>query len=113
MIRALLDVNIYISYLLNPNGESPPIALIEAAAEQRFRLLLPSSVIEELTAVVVLKPSLAKKIAVSDVQELIDILLPNAEHIEPLDFVPDAICRDPKDDYLFAHAVLEQADYLA
>ena len=111
MIRALLDVNVYVSYLLRPDGGSPPVQAIEAAVAGRFVVLLPKSVLIELVATAT-KEKLAKRISRRQVDRLIDEITPGAEQLEALTYEPERICRDPKDNYLFAHAVLEDADYL-
>jgi putative PIN family toxin of toxin-antitoxin system len=111
VIRALLDVNVYVSYLLYPDGESPPIQAVEAALVGRFTVLLPKDVVSELVATAT-KKKLAKRITRRMVDELMDELLPGAEELEAFTYEPEEVCRDPKDNYLFAHAVLEEADYL-
>jgi putative PIN family toxin of toxin-antitoxin system len=111
VIRVLLDVNVYVSYLLRPDGESPPVQAVEAALAGRFTVLLPASLVVELVTMAT-KKKLAKRITRRLIDDLVDELLPEAEQVESLTYEPDAICCDPKNNYLFAHAVLEEVDYL-
>lgn len=112
MIRALVDPNIFISCLLRPDNNTPPNVILEAAMLDRFRLLLPNSVVEEFSRAISRKPYLNQRIEQADLTSFVVALLSVAERSQPLPGPPAPICRDPKDDYLLAHAVVEAADYL-
>ncbi len=111
-MRAVLDTNILISYLLTPAGSSPILTLVEAALQDAFTLLIAEEILQEFRQKVPTKPYLAQRISPSDVTELIDGLLTVAEVIPTIaDEVP-AIGRDRKDDYLLAYALVGAAEYL-
>ena len=58
------------------------------------------------------KPRLAKRITPEQAGDLASALRDIAELLPPLTESIPAICRDPKDDYLLAHALIGSADYL-
>jgi len=66
-VRALFDPNVFISYLLTPNGSGPPVAIVEAALAGVFSLLLTANVVVEVRAKTATKPYLAARIAPSEV----------------------------------------------
>ena len=111
-MRALLDTNILISYLLTPDRDSPIVEIVQAAVLGRFTLLLPEALLEELAAKVGEKPYLARRIAPEELAELAEILGQVAEVIPRITQPIPAVTRDPKDDYLLAYALVGQADYL-
>lgn len=127
LLRALLDANVFISYLLSPNGTSSTVRVVEAAFTGAYQLLLPFGVITELRG----------KTASSDIGTGEDIaansrpftglkqpqVLPYKAKLagflesvaEILPEIPEPlpeVGRDRKNDYLFAHAVVGRADVL-
>ena len=111
-MRALLDVNILISYLLSPQ-HSAISRVVEAGILGRYTLLFPKDLLHELATRVRSKPYLAQRITPDQVAELAAILSGVSETIPRLEEeeIP-TVTRDPKDDYLLAYALLGQADYL-
>lgn len=61
-MRALIDTNDLISYLLLPEGEGAVNDIIRAFRDDQFTLLLPEPLLQELTATVKSKPRLARRI---------------------------------------------------
>ena len=112
MIRAIFDPNVFISYLLAHNPNATVARIVAAAGRERFRLLVSPSLLIETVAVTVTKPKLTSRISRVELGWLVQFLLSACELIPELDFTPPPISRDPKDDYLLAHAVLEGVDYL-
>ncbi len=112
MIRALIDANLPISFLLTPASASPAIAIMSAAIAGRFRILIALETIEEMRSRVVHKPYLAARISPSEVDALIGALRDVAEILPALIGTIPAVSRDRKDDYLLAHAVAARPDYL-
>ena len=111
-MRALLDTNIYVSYLLTPEQSGPIVQIVHAAVLGQFTLLLPQALLEELAAKVEGKPYLAQRIKPQELSELADTLQELAETIPTITDEIPAVTRDPKDDYLLAYALVGQADYL-
>ena len=111
-MRAVLDTNLSISYLLAPTATSPPVAVVEAAFTGAYMLLLSDGVVAELTSKSATKPYLAAHISRNQTERLVRILETVAETVDELDEPFPAVGRDRKDDYLFAHAVMGRADYL-
>ena len=111
-MRALLDANLYISYLLSPADASPVTAVVETAFTGAYTLLLTGGVIAELCGKTTAKPYLAAHITREQTERLVGFLGAVAETITELDEPYPEIGEDRKDDYLFAHALVGRADYL-
>jgi putative PIN family toxin of toxin-antitoxin system len=111
-MRVLLDTNIFISYLLSPQRESAINTIVRAAVSQRFVLLLPEALAQELVQTGRNKAYLAERIPVDTLDKFMAILAQVAEPIPRITEAIPAVTRDPKDDYLLAYAMVGQADYL-
>ena len=111
-MRALLDANIFISYLLSPKKDSPVVQVMEALFAAKFVLLLPSELHDEFSRALIKKPYLKKKITVGQVTKLVNSLSILAEAVPPITEKIPETARDPKDNYLPAYALVSEADYL-
>jgi uncharacterized protein len=111
-MRALLDANVLISYLLTPAGDSPVVRIVEAGVLGRYTLLLPDALLRELGAAVAAKPYLAGRIGRDDMRALEKVLTSVAEVIPAIQGPIPEVTRDRSDDYLLAYAVVSEADYL-
>lgn len=111
-MRALLDTNIFISYLLPSHQKGAIAAIVEAALSGAFTLLVPQELIEEFSRAVASKKYLARRISSQDADEFIRTLREVAEVIPSITDEIPAFTRDPKDDYLIAYALVGQADYI-
>jgi hypothetical protein len=111
-MRVLVDANVFIRYLLTPQRSSPSAAIVRAAILGDFTLLLPEALMQELVARASAKPYLAQRIQAADLAELAGILESVAEIVPRITQPIPAVTRDPKDDYLIAHALVGRADYL-
>ncbi|MEA3350518.1 MAG: putative toxin-antitoxin system toxin component, PIN family [Chloroflexota bacterium] len=111
-MRVLLDANLFISYLLNPDRDSPVTRVVKAGVGGEYTLLLPAALLEEFSRRISTKPYLAERIAPTDLEQLNAILSTVAEIIPKIKQPIPAVTRDPKDDYLLAYALVGQADYL-
>src|SRR5437764_15264215 len=85
---------------------------MEAAYSGQITLLVSEDLLNELVESVKTKPRLAKRITPKQAGDLASALRGIAELLPPLTESIPAICRDPKDDYLLAHALIGKADYL-
>ena len=111
-MRVLLDANLFVSYLLAPERESPSARIIRAALLGKFTLLLPEALLDELVRAVERKPYLRERIRPEEMAQLADILKSVAKIIPRITEPIPAVTRDPKDDYLIAYALVGEADYL-
>ena len=111
-MRVLLDANIFISYLLNPDKEGAIRKIIHAAVLGDFTLLLPEALLDEFVSKIPQKPYLADRISAAELGTLVEILKAVGEIIPIIKEEIPAVTRDPKDDYLLAYAVVGEADYL-
>jgi len=111
-VRVLVDANLFLSFLLHPARETAVSRVVRAAVARTFTLLVPEGLFEEIARVASEKPYLAERIPAAELEELLGLL---REVAEPVPFVSPpfpAVTRDPKDDYLIAHAVAGFANYL-
>lgn len=111
-MRALLDANVFISYLLRRTGDTPPIATVGAAFTGAYLLLMTAGIAAEIREKTATKPYLTARITPTDLERLVGLINVVAETVPELDRPFPEIGRDRKDDYLYAHAVIGRADYL-
>ena len=112
-MRVLADTNLYISYLLRSSAKEGSIHyFFQAFLEGKFTLLMPRDLLDEIVQTASSKPHLQKRISKKQVDELVSILEAVSEEIPRIEEPIPQICRDPKDNYLLAYAVVGQADYL-
>ncbi len=112
-VRALLDANLFISYLLSTTPlTSATGAILAAATEERFVLLFTPGVADEIVWKVTERLDLTSRIAPAEVAALLADLDEIAETVPRLPGPLPAVSRDPKDDYLIAHARAAGADFL-
>lgn len=111
-MRAFLDANIFISFLLFPTAGTPPAVLVRAGFGGACTLLVSQTVVTELRAKVAAKPYLASRISPEDVAAFAALLTEAAEAVPEIPEPFPAVGRDRKDDYLYAHALVGRADYL-
>lgn len=111
-MRVLFDTNIFISYLLKSDKDKTITTIIEAGFENKYKLLLPHDVINELNKKLTEKKYLARHILKADAQEFIEALTAIIEEIPVITEPIPQVGRDKKDDYLLACAVVGEADYL-
>ncbi len=111
-MRVLIDANVFISYLLNPQGAGVIRGIFKAWSEGKFTLLAPETLLDEVLITVIRKPRLSTRIPPDVLGEFLSIIRSSSEEVP---WIPDpipAVTRDPKDDYLLAYALVGSADYL-
>lgn len=112
-LRVLVDTNLWISYLLpSSTNERTVDRLVDLVVEGEVTLIVPVDVIHEIRETVLNKPRLSRRISPEDLQVLIEVLEAVGEVARELPGPIPPVTRDPKDDYLLAHAVLEDVDIL-
>lgn len=108
MIRAIVDANVLISHLLNPAAHRPPNRIVNAGIAREFNLVLVETTLNEMTASVQAKPYLATRIDSYNLAQFESSLRLSVTVIpESIDNVPQ-LTRDPGDDYLISHAIIER-----
>jgi putative PIN family toxin of toxin-antitoxin system len=112
MTRVFLDANIYISYLLRPSSEGPPATIVRAGLSGGITLVYADPTLLEILDKVVGKPYLASHISTEMVDTLLQLLALTGERVAELPGPFPAIGRDRKDDYLIAHSLISNVDYL-
>lgn len=108
MIRAVIDTNLLISYLLT-KGETIS-KLLNHWRERDFILLTSFEILAELEKALDY-PHLKMRITREEREALLTELRSAAEQV-PGQIVLPPICRDPKDDKFIACAVEGNADYI-
>ena len=111
-VRALLDTNVLISYLLSPLAATPPAECVRAGFSGRYALLWSPEIGAELKEKVAVKPYLATRIPPHDVDALIRLLTATADLLPPVVAIVPSIGRDPDDDVFLVQADLGNADVL-
>lgn len=105
MIRAILDTNLWISYLI-----SKRLSKIDELFERDDLVLLFSEELLEEFVEVAGRPKFRSYFPSEDIEELLSLFDELGEIIEMTSEVD--ICRDPKDNFLLALAKDGNADFL-
>lgn len=111
-MKVLVDTNVLLSYLLAPNSDSAPAAVVDRLLAGLDDLILPEQVIDELTRTVLDKPFFAERITQRQVLALVDVLRTISIPSPRPPALDQQWTRDPKDDFLIIAALLAEADYL-
>ena len=110
-MRACIDTNVLISYLLAPGSSRPLSVIVAAAFENRFSLGVAQPTIDELADKVSSKPYLSQRISRTRLDAFVNALARIAVVVAIPDILP-RVTRDRRDDYLLAPAVIERVDYV-
>lgn len=111
-MRALLDTNVFISYMLTPQHVGSVKTIFEALDRNQFTLLLPDEVVDEILDVIANHPHLMGRVGSDKLTTFLKLLTTVAEGIPRIEQTIPAIARGAKDDYLLTYAVVGQAGYL-
>ena len=111
-MRALVDTNVLIGFLLSPGEGGAVRSIFRAFLNDRFTLLLPQRLLNELIDTVSSKPRLTRRITAEQLHRFTTLLVQSAENIEEIDTLIPRVTRDPDDDYVIAYALFGRADYL-
>lgn len=103
--KVIIDTNLWISFLI---GKELQI-LKDLIVTEKITLVTSDQLIEELK-IVTSRPKLQKYFDREKVAELIFLLDIVSERFEIVSV--DAICRDPKDDFILALSKVSRANYL-
>jgi len=111
-MRAIVDTNVFISFLLNPGEDRIPSRIVAAALTQRFDLLISDELLREIESTVDEKSYLKSRISAPRLIAFFRELRGSAGITPELSQPIAQYTRDPKDDYLIAHALAEEVDVL-
>lgn len=111
-MRVSIDTNVLVSYLLAPQADSVPRAIVWAALDGIFEATISEKTIQELVHVTQTNTYLVSRIESDHLQELVGLFraLGIVGPVAPHPYMTSV--RDPKDEYLVDHAVAEDVDYL-
>ena len=109
MPRAVVDTNIWVSALLNPDGA--PARILAAFLAGRFELVVSEPLLLEMTAVL-LRPRIVRRhgLGRDDVESFVALLRAGAHVVTTTGAV--RLCRDPDDDAVIETALRGRADAL-
>jgi len=109
VIRAVLDTNLLVSYLLT---HRPPIATLidDLLAKDGFAMVTAPELLAELDRVLKY-PKLQRYYTDEERTRFVALVLALSEAVELPATIP-RICRDPDDDWLIACAVVGEADVI-
>ena len=106
-IRVIVDVNIWISFLIGRRLQR----IFDVLVKPQIVLIFSKELLDELYAVTQ-RPKFKKYFTSSEnVEELLNFLSTIGEMINLPETLPER-CRDSKDDYLLELAVVSDADFL-
>lgn len=112
-MRVLLDANIIIRMLLrSPNPARSVDVILDAGLRREITFLLTSELRREVVTKIGEKRFLSQRITHDRAVTFLDQLAGSSIVLPTRASSPDAISRDPKDDYLLAYAESGHADYL-
>jgi uncharacterized protein len=111
-MKVLIDTNVFLSYLLASDASRTITSVVRRCFEQEeIDLLVPSQQIQELAETVAAKRYFRGHIPQEIIHYFIEQLTAFSQLPPPLEEIA-AYSRDPKDDYLVAYGVVNEADYL-
>lgn len=111
-MRAIVDSNIFVSYLLNKDTTGTISNVLGMAAQGRIRLTLPPEQIEELRRVVTTKPYLRERISLREMERFILLLETLGDLLSPIQGNPPRVLRDRADDFLVETAKQNKVDII-
>lgn len=85
---------------------------MEAVYDSRYDLIVSETTLSELAASVETKPYLSSRISTSELREFAESLRRLATVVPEIPDRLPAVTRDPADDYLIAHTLLDRVDCL-
>ena len=111
-MKAVLDTNVIVSYLLSPSGDSAASVVVRLALESAFPLVLSERVIEEALHSVATKSFLAARVRAEDAEILGSMLSSVAEGIISSSGTHPSVVRDQNDDFFVDPRLLAGVSYL-
>jgi uncharacterized protein len=111
-MRVILDVNVFVSYLLTPDPARTITRVVEACLAAAIELIVPSPLLTELSVSVHGSDYLRQRISAGELDNLIARLRIIGETPPEIEDELQSYTRDPEDDYLVAYGLVSDVDYL-
>jgi len=112
-MRAVLDTNVFVSYLLSSRDRQTTVnAVVDAALAGAYDLLLPDGLLEELIESVENKRKLSRVIDLDDARDFAAAVRSFGESLPSPTPSSLPVTRDVKDDYVYLSALQFGADVL-
>jgi putative PIN family toxin of toxin-antitoxin system len=109
VIRVLADANVLVSAALARSPLAPSALVLEAALDGRVELLSSPTLLAEIASVLA-RPRLRRYLSLDEAERFVTDLASQTTGINDAPLPHPVVCRDPRDDYLIALAVVAQAD---
>lgn len=111
-MKVLLDTNVLLSYMLAPATPRVVTTVVTACfSHDAIDLLVPREQIDEFVANATSKQYFRRRIPQAVIDTFVRQLTAVGELLPPLDEII-TYTRDPKDDYLVAYGIVNEADFL-
>lgn len=111
-MRVILDTNVFLSYLAAPDTERALTWVVRTClTREDIEIVVPPELIDELSEKVVEKKYFRERVPQEKAAEFIEQLHLLADLSSPLEDIP-VFSRDPGDDYLIAHGIVNEVDYI-
>jgi uncharacterized protein len=111
-VKVLIDTNIWLSYLIAPSLPRAITTVVDACFTlDEIDVIVPPELIAELADKVATKRYFRTRIPHATINAFIEQLTALAELPPPLEEIA-AYSRDPKDDYLVACGIINEADFV-
>ena len=111
-MKVLVDTNVFLSYMLAPERPNTVTVVVTACLSlDEIDLLVPPEQIAEFASKAATKRYFRSRIPHKAIDEFVAHLRVLGELRQPQE-ESVAYSRDPKDDYLVAYAVINEADFL-
>jgi putative PIN family toxin of toxin-antitoxin system len=112
MLRAVLDVNLLISYLLTPFSGGAAVEVVNRGWNEEFTMLISDPLVEELRGVVATSEYIGERVDPVSLHGFLRELESLGEHVELIGQRIWPWLRDAEDAFLLEMAVAGEADYL-
>lgn len=110
-MKVLIDANVFLSYLLSPSLTTTISLVVITCLTTDIEVVVPPKLIAEITEKLATKRFFRERVPQEKVDRFVQQLKSLAELPPPLEEIV-SYGRDPKDDYLIAYGVVNDADYI-
>lgn len=111
-MKAFVDTNILISYLLGSGRDSAASAALRAGFQGTFEMVIGGKILDELSRSVANKPYLRSRISESDLATFVSLITSVAEVVDRIEPVGFDLSRDRSDNFVLLHAIAADVDLI-